>query len=67
MLKIGKAFDVVAERTQTDYRRITSKLYESEWKITLRNHKEKDITVGVVEPLFSNWRVISNSQPYKKG
>ena len=65
-LKVGKTFDVVAERTQTDYRQITTRLHESEWEITLRNHKEEDITVGIVEPLFGNWVVISNNYPYKK-
>jgi len=65
-LKIGKAFDVVAERIQTDYRQISTRLHESEWEITLRNHKEKGIKVGIVEPLFGNWRVISKSHPYKK-
>jgi len=57
---------VVAERIQTDYREITTKLHESEWEITLRNHKEKDITVGILEPLLGNWQVISNTHPYKK-
>jgi len=65
-LKIGEAFDVVAERFQTDYRRISTRLHESEWEITLRNHKEKEIYVGVVEPVFGNWQVISNTHPYKK-
>ncbi len=65
-LKVGEAFDVVAERTQTDYRKITTRLYESEWEITLRNHKEDDIIVGIVEPLSGNWSVISSSYPYEK-
>jgi len=65
-LKIGEAFDVVAERIQTDYRRITSVLHESEWEITLRNHKDEDIEVGIIEPLYGSWRVISKSHPYKK-
>lgn len=65
-LKIGEAFDVVAERFQTDYRQISTRLHESEWEITLRNHKEKEIAVGVVEPVFGNWQVISNTHPYKK-
>jgi hypothetical protein len=65
-LKVGEMFDVVAERIQTDYRQITTRLYESEWEITLRNHKKEDITVGIVEPLFGNWVVISNNYPYKK-
>ena len=65
-LKVGEAFDVVAERIQTDYRQLTSSLHESEWEITLRNHKEEDVTIGIVEPLFGNWQVISNSHPFAK-
>ena len=65
-LKIGEAFDVVAERIQTDYKQVTTRLHESEWEVTLRNHKDNDITVGIIEPLYGNWQVISNSHPYKK-
>ncbi len=62
-LEIGEAFDVVAERKQTDYRQITSGLHESEWEITLRNHKEEEVTVGIVEPLYGNWKVIESTHP----
>jgi hypothetical protein len=65
-LKIGEAFDVVAERVQTDYRRITTRLHESEWQITLRNHKEEEAAIGVIEPLYGNWRVISSSHNFQK-
>jgi hypothetical protein len=65
-LKIGEAFDVVAERIQSDYKQITTRLHESAWEITLRNHKDKDVTVGIVEPLFGNWEVIEKSHPFKK-
>ena len=65
-LRIGEAFDVVVERTQIDYKKITTKLHESEWEITLRNHKEKDIRVSVVESLLGNWQIISNTYPYEK-
>ena len=65
-LKIGEAFDVVAERIQTDFKKITTRLHESEWEVTLRNHKEEDVKVGIVEPLYGNWTVISNSHPYEK-
>ncbi len=65
-LKIGEAFDVVAERVQKDYKQITSRSHESEWEITLRNHKDKEVTVGIIEPLFGNWKMIDNSHPYTK-
>jgi len=65
-LRIGEAFDVVVERIQVDYKKITTKLHESEWEITLRNHKEKDVIIGVVESLLGNWQIISNTHPYEK-
>ena len=65
-LKVGEAFDVVAERIQTDYRQISTHLYETEWEVTLRNHKDETVTVGIVEPVFGNWQVISNSHPFTK-
>jgi hypothetical protein len=65
-LKVGEAFDIVAERVQTDYKQIATNLYETEWEITLRNHKEGKITVGIVEPVFGNWKIIDHSHAYKK-
>ena len=65
-LKVGEAFDVVAERIQTDYKKITTRVHESEWEIALRNRKETDITVGIVELLLGNWQIISSSHPYEK-
>jgi len=62
----GEAFDIFAERTQTDYKQTTTRLYESAWEITLRNHKEKDVKVGVVEPLSGNWSVVSSTHTFRK-
>jgi len=65
-LKIGEAFDVVAERKQTDYQVLSPHLYESAWEISLRNHKKEDIMVGVSEPLTSDWEIINASHDYTK-
>lgn len=65
-LEIGEAFDVTAERIQTDYAQRTSRLHESEWEVTVRNHKEEDCTIGIIEPLFGNWKVMNCSHPFKK-
>lgn len=66
MLTIGEAFDVVAERKQTDYKRHSSKLHESTWEITLRNRQENPVNVRVIEPLYGNWKVTSHSHAYEK-
>ncbi|MBN2570363.1 MAG: DUF4139 domain-containing protein [Deltaproteobacteria bacterium] len=65
-LKTGEAFDIVAERRQKDFKKLSTKLYESEWEITLKNRKKNDIVVGVIEPLFGNWQLIENSHQYTK-
>ncbi len=65
-LKVGEAFDVIAERKQIDFKQLSTLMYETEWEITLRNHKDKDVTVGVIEPLPGTWEVISKTHPYKK-
>jgi hypothetical protein len=65
-VKIGNAFDVVAERKQTDYKKIADRVYEMEYSITLRNHKDTPITVQVNEPIGSDWEMLSSSYPATK-
>ena len=40
-IKMGNAFDVVADRTQKDWKKLGGNLYETEWEISLRNHKSE--------------------------
>ena len=65
-LKIGNAFDVVAERKQTDFQKISSSVYEMEFQITLRNHKTTPITVEVNEPIGGTWRMLRSTYQYTK-
>ncbi len=69
-LKIGEAFDVTCKRKQKDYKettRLLSRTVESEWEITLYNHKEEDITVYVDETMIGqDWDMIKSSHPYTK-
>lgn len=65
-LKVGEAFDVVVERRQTDFRQISSRMYESEWEIKVRNHKAAPVVVGLIEPVPGTWTMLSNSHPYDK-
>lgn len=65
-LRMGNAFDVIGERVQTNYEVIASNVHESQFKITLRNHKEQDIVVDVVEPMPSDWRILSSSMEFEK-
>ena len=63
---MGNAFDVVAERRQTDYRKLADNLYEDAFEVTLRNHKESAVTVEVREQLGGDWEMLANSHPFEK-
>ncbi len=65
-LKIGHAFDVIAERKQIDFQRIASNVYEMEFAVTLRNHKTMPVTVEVNEPIGGTWQMRRASHPWTK-
>jgi hypothetical protein len=58
---IGNAFDVVCERKQMDYKKLAGNLYEMEYQITLRNHKDGPVTVEVREPLGGDWEIVNSN------
>jgi hypothetical protein len=60
-LSVGKAFDLVAERKQTDYRRIGDRGVELSYQVTVRNHKKEKATVTINEKLFGDWVISSES------
>lgn len=65
-LKIGHAFDIVAERKQTDFQKIAHNVYETEYEITLRNHKTVPVSVEVNEPVGGTWRVLTSTHQWTK-
>ena len=65
-VRTGSAFDITAERTQTSFRQISTRLYETAWEVVLRNQKSSTVTVGVVEGLTNTWEVTTSSHPYEK-
>ncbi|MDT7518257.1 DUF4139 domain-containing protein [Rhodoferax sp. TBRC 17660] len=70
-LKLGNAFDVSADKKQTDFKRLsnTSKfgfVAESAYEIVLRNAKKEPVTVTVQEPIPGDWQMLAASQPHTK-
>lgn len=65
-IKLGDAFDVVATRKQTDWKKIASDTYEAAFEISLRNHKKEDVVVKVVEPVPGDWTMLSSSHEHTK-
>lgn len=70
-LKLGEAFDVTADKKQTDFQKLTGtgrsgNIFESAYEIVLKNAKTEAVTVVVREPMPGDWTMISESQPHTK-
>jgi hypothetical protein len=65
-IHIGNAFDIVADRKQTDYKKLSDRFYEMEYEITLRNHKDAPVTVEVNEPIGGDWEMLNSTFAAKK-
>jgi len=71
-LKLGEAFDVTADKKQTDFKSLprptkTSKTtYESAFELVLKNAKKEKVTVIVQEPIGGDWKIISENHAHTK-
>ena len=65
---VGEAVDIISERRQTDFRRdgLPRGASETAHAITLRNAKDTDVTVSVIERIPGDWTMLSESQPHRK-
>lgn len=70
-LKLGNAFDVTADKKQTDFKRLPAVgkygfAAESAYEIVVKNAKKEAVTVTVQEPVPGDWQMLSASQPHTK-
>jgi len=71
-LKLGKSFDVTADKKQTEFKQLSTggtnsiNRFESAYEITLKNAKKEVATVVVQEPIPGDWKMVDESQPHSK-
>ncbi len=65
-VSVGRAFDLVVERRQTAFQRIGRDVSESEYELLVRNRKDEDITLTVIEPVGGDWEVIHSTFPWER-
>ncbi|MEE9552952.1 MAG: DUF4139 domain-containing protein [candidate division Zixibacteria bacterium] len=65
---LGEAFDIVCERKKTDHIDLGADHYRATYEITLRNHKDDDVVVTVVEPTLGwrEWHILKSNIEFKK-
>lgn len=70
-LKLGNAFDVTAERVQSDFRKMQAApgfhtAYRSSYELELSNAKEASVSVSVREGMPGNWKLTRESHKSAK-
>lgn len=65
-IKLGDAFDVVADRKQLSWSSLGNCGSESTWQIEIRNHKKTLEEVHLLEPAGGDWEVSGQSHPYTR-
>ena len=68
-VKMGEAFDLVGERKRLNFASdFNKRRFEETFEIRLRNHKDEDATVTVVEHLYrwTNWKIVESSAKWEK-
>lgn len=70
-LHLGDAFDVVADKRQTDFKKIKGNgpynaIFESAYEIQVKNAKKEQVVVRVQEPLPGDWEMLEESGPHRK-
>lgn len=70
-LKLGSAFDITADKIQTDFQQIAgsihqTSIFETAYQITIRNAKKESVVVQVQEPIPGDWVIVSESIKHKK-
>lgn len=74
-LKLGEAFDITADKKQTDFQKLATTgfnapraggLIETAYQLEIRNAKSEKVVVTVVEPIAGEWQMLQESHPHKK-
>lgn len=64
-LLMGNAFDIVGERKQMNVEDLGCQ-YEVTWEVTLRNHKNEDVKVTVLENAYWDWEITRENYDHVK-
>jgi len=71
-LKLGEAFDITADKKQTDFQKIPAGfnarggVIETAYAMEIRNAKSEPIVAKVVEPMPGDWQMIHESHAHTK-
>jgi hypothetical protein len=62
-IKLGESFDVVADQKQVTFTTVGKCINDSDWELSLRNHKDAPEVIDVEEPVNGDFSIVSSSHP----
>lgn len=70
-LKLGEAFDITADKKQTDFQKLAGfggrgGMVETAYQMEIRNAKREQVVVTVVENVPGDWQMLQESLPHRK-
>ncbi len=65
-LSIGNAFDIKGERKILSHEKISHQVYKDTYEIKIKNFKNEDIVVEVIERLYGTWEITEKTHDYEK-
>lgn len=63
---VGDAFDLVGEKKQTEFDRIGPYTIEVSYEVSLRNHKDEDVTIASIQRIWGDWKILESSHEWEK-
>ncbi|MCD6117262.1 DUF4139 domain-containing protein [bacterium] len=63
---LGNAFDITGKRKSVSQKKISKRVREETYEISLRNHKDVPVQIVVLEHLWGDWKIMKSSHPYTK-
>ncbi len=65
-VKVGNAFDIVAEQKLISQQRVSAKVEDRQYEIELRNRKEADVMVTVEKSFYGYWDILESNYEFKR-
>jgi len=65
-LVVGRSFDVVSTRKRLEFHRLGPSAFEETFEISVRNHKDVNQEVNLLERHYGDWEISGNSDPFTK-
>lgn len=63
---VGDAFDLIGEKKQTEYDKISDRVVEISYEVSLRNHKNEDVVIAVIQRIWGDWKIVETSHDWEK-